>query len=382
MRIRSNIAAMTAFRNYSSNLAALQQAMLRVSTGYRINSAADDAAGLCISEKMRAQIRGLNMAAKNSQDAISLVQTAEGALSEGQAILQRMNEIAVQAATGTNESLDRNALGKEFEQLKRELNDIAYQTNFNNMNLLDGSMSYSGEVRSAYSSGCCLSTSTDQNPEDRTYTLEFDYAKLRDGDVITFNVGSGEEAQQVTVTKEAGDTRTSFLNRLSQAVEGTGARVNGNAVIAKGTEISEATLADYVGKDSNALRIQVGALENEQLSISIDCMNTAALGLDNINVFDQDSAGAAITACRNALNKLSDQRTTLGAMHNRLDYKISNLKNTSLNLSEAESRIRDADLALEMSNVVKYSILTQVGIAMMAQCNALAQNVLTLLRGL
>lgn len=376
MRIRTNIAAMNAHRNYLNNLARVSQAMERLSSGYRINRAADDAAGLCISEKMRAQIRGLNMAAKNSQDAISLVQTAEGAVGEVQSILQRMNEIAVQAATGTNEDLDRTALAREFEQLKREINDIAGQTNFNNMNLLDGSLSYSGPVRSAATAGVNLTVSTDTDPEKRTYTLEFDYSKLQDGDTISFQVGG----RDISVTKTAGDTRSSFMEQMRSQVEAAGGRISGNAVVATGTVISEPQLTGGPQAESNALRIQVGTLENQQLSISIDCMNTAALGLDGMNLFDQDSAGRAITAVRNALNKVSDQRSTLGAMQNRLGYKISNLKNTALNLAEAESRIRDTDIAAEMMELIKSQILTQASIAVMAQCNALTQNVLTLLR--
>lgn len=375
MIIRHNIAAMTAHRYYLNNIARVASAMERLSSGYRINRAADDPAGLCISEKMRAQIRGLNMAAKNSQDAISLVQTAEGALDSAHSILQRMNELAVQAATGTNQDFDRAAMAKEFEQLKRELNDIAGQTTFNNMNLLDGSLSYSGQVRSAATAGVNLSVSSDENPDERRYTLEFDYSKLQEGDEISFRIGDAD----VSVKREAGDTRTSFLNRLQTAAEAAGGRVSGNAVLSTGTAISEPVLKSGPLPASNALRIQVGALENQQLSISIDCMNTAALGLDGANLFDQDAAGSAITAVRNAIAKVSDQRTTLGAMHNRLEYKISNLKNTSINLSAAESRIRDVDIAAEMMELMKSQILAQVSIAVMAQCNALAQNVLSLL---
>lgn len=375
MIIRHNIAAMTAHRYYLNNIARVASAMERLSSGYRINRAADDPAGLCISEKMRAQIRGLNMAAKNSQDAISLVQTAEGALDSAHSILQRMNELAVQAATGTNQDFDRAAMAKEFEQLKRELNDIAGQTTFNNMNLLDGSLSYSGQVRSAATAGVNLSVSSDENPDERRYTLEFDYSKLQEGDEISFRIGDAD----VSVKREAGDTRTSFLSRLQTAAEAAGGRVSGNAVLSTGTAISEPVLKSGPLPASNALRIQVGALENQQLSISIDCMNTAALGLDGANLFDQDAAGSAITAVRNAIAKVSDQRTTLGAMHNRLEYKISNLKNTSINLSAAESRIRDVDIAAEMMELMKSQILAQVSIAVMAQCNALAQNVLSLL---
>ena len=220
-----------------------------------------------------------------------------------------------------------------------------------------------------------LSVSGGDDPGTRCYTLEFDYAKLQDGDEITFRIGDAE----VRAVRQTGDTRSSFLARLRTSVEAAGGRVSGDAVLSTGTAISSPTLKSGPLPEANALRIQVGALENQQLSISIDCMNTAALGLDGAGLWDQDAAGRAISAVRGAIAKVSDQRTTLGAMHNRLEYKISNLKNTSINLAAAESRIRDTDIAAEMMELVKSQILTQVSIAVMAQCNALAQNVLSLL---
>lgn len=378
MVIRSNIPSMIAYRWYSYHNDMIARCAERLASGYRINRAADDAAGLAISEKMRAQIRGLNMAAKNSMDALSMVDTAEGALSEAHSILQRMNELAVQAATGTLEDFDRRAAAKEFEQLKRELNDISDQTTFNNMKLLDGSKSYEGAIRSAQTAGVNLTVADNLSPAegegDKKYTLEFDFVKLQDGDEISFSIGDNK----VSITKEAGETRSAFMNRLQSKVEAAGGTFKDGAVLSSTAAISEATLK-YTPQDSNAMRIQCGALENQQLAISIDCMNTAALGLDGINLNDQDSAGRAITAVRNAVLKLADQRTTLGAMHNRLEYKISNLQNQSINLSDAESRIRDVDIAKEMTEFVKHQILAQVATAIMAQMNTRAYNVLTLL---
>lgn len=378
MVIRNMVSSMIAHRWYTYHNDMIARSFERLASGYRINRAADDAAGLCISEKMRSQIRGLNMAAKNSQDALSLVNTVDGALGEAHSILQRMNELAVQAATGTLEEFDRRAAAKEFEQLKRELNDISDQTTFNNMKLLDGSKSYSGAVRSAQTAGVNLTVADNLSPQtgegDKTYTLEFDFVKLQDGDEISFKIGDND----VSITKEAGETRSEYMGRLKTLVEAAGGTYKDGAVLSKSATISEPSLK-YTEQESNALRIQTGALENEQLAISIDCMNTAALGLDGINLNDQDSAGKAITAVRNAVLKLADQRGTIGAMQNRLEYKISNLKNQSINLSDAESRIRDVDIAAEMTELVRHQILSQAAMAVMAQMNSMARNVLTLL---
>ena len=824
MRIQNNVTAMNTHRMYTMNNDAVAASAKKLSSGYRINSAADDAAGLAISEKMRSQIRGLNMATKNSQDAISLVQTAEGALQETQNMLQRMNELAVQAATGTNEDLDRAALSKEFEQLKKEINDVAEQTNFNNMKILDGSLSYSGYVRSAATAGVTttvddVSSVSNTNPvkvgdstttpgvqgwnattgkvtladnaalqattasgtvytvdlglesgpieiqgdgstklgaaiasalgsdsnfadysvsytagtgieisestpgtgaftasatgpdgspvksitgmtittrvegdlnataqtattltgtgtselqfdlsstdnavynntnsgledskqgtqykfelkdssnnvigtieftgnstktvaqqmvdagvqwadgagipenasiefsddgkitfhatnadgtqvftdttgytlsvttsggaatpttidattevgyeaaapsdaaaptkefeiafppadepvdpgknatvaqkaeyeaakadydkavasalqdgatltiDGKTYTfnskvdedgnsladaksnqfsngnelaalinnnsagkvtaswndgkltlsgknitpasttpnpangefsefedisdvdvkwadstgagkrttVEFDFAKLQEGDAVKITIGG----KDIEVEKKAGQTRKEFMNSIQETldkeIQDARVKVNGNALIAEGVDVkvdmklSKDALTNV--KETNALRIQVGALENEQLSVSIDAMNTAGLGLDDSFLCkngastdeNQDMAGAAITAVRSAINKISDQRATLGAMQNRLDHKIANLKTTSENLTASESRIRDVDMAEEMTNFTKNNILSQAATAMLAQANSLPQNVLSLL---
>ena len=370
-----------AHRWYSYNAAMAARSAERLASGYRINRAADDPAGLCISEKMRAQIRGLNMATKNSRDALSMVDTAEGALQEVHSILQRMNELAVQAATGTNESFDRAAAAKEFEQLKRELNDISDQTTFNGgLKLLDGSQSYEGGVRSAQTTGVILSKSANLSPAegegDMRYTLEFDFAKLQDGDTLSFRIGD----QDVSIQKKDGESRSQFMSRLQSLAEGAGAKYNSGAIYSSSVEITQPTLS-YRSQDSNAMRIQCGALENQQLSISIGCINTASLGLDGITLDDQDAAGRAITACRNAVLKVADERSTLGAMHNRLEAKISNLSNQSINLADAESRIRDVDIAQEMAQFIRYQILAQVATAMMAHANSRAQNVLSLLWG-
>ncbi|MGI6152572.1 MAG: flagellin [Christensenellaceae bacterium] len=379
MRIMNNIAAMTAYRHYSNNLALMQKSALRLASGYRINSAADDPAGLAISEKMRSQIRGLNMAARNTQDARSMIQTAEGALQSAHDILQRMNELAVQAATGTLDDGDRNIISKEFEQLKRELNDISQQTTFNGQKLLDGSNSIYGMHRSAATAG--IHTSSEEVTKDgKTFTqsvVEIDPFRLVEGDRIHLSII--DEKGRTThhyYTYQTGDTMGDIYARMgfSNNVER-----KGHSLVIAGEVSVEFTSAIKAGSSGTPYRIQVGALEGEQLSVNIPCMNTAALGLDNINLNDQDSAGRAITAVKSAVSKVSDSRSTLGAMQNRLQYKINNLKNTAENLQAAESRIRDVDIAQEMTNLIRYSILSQVSMMVMAHLNTQARNVLRLL---
>jgi len=274
MRINNNTTAINSHRQYSINANSVSKSTEKLSSGYRINRAGDDAAGLAISEKMRAQIRGLNMASKNSQDAISLVQTAEGALQTTHDILQRMREIAVQSSSDTNQDLvDRVALQEEFSQLQDEIDETADKTKFNNMGLIDGT---------------------------------------------------------------------------------------------------------YASKD---FTVQTGANQGDELKINIAKMSTGGLSVvkNTVKVDKQTTARAAITSVDNAINTVSAQRSKLGALQNRLEFKIQNLDISSENLQSAESRIRDVDMAKEMTNFTKNNILYQASTAMLAQANSLPQGVLQLL---
>ena len=275
MRINNNLMSMNTYRQYSINATNSATSTEKLSSGYRINRAGDDAAGLAISEKMRAQIRGLNMASKNSQDAISLVQTAEGALNETHSILQRMRELAVQAASDTNDNTtDRVALNAEFDALIDEIDDIASKTAFNGKVLLSG------------------------------------------------------------------------------------------------------------GFATNGLMIQTGADATQTLEIEIGDMSAGATGL-NVSgelLTTQTDASDAITAVNDAINKVSTARSNMGAIQNRLQHKINNLDTSSENLSAAESRIRDLDMAKEMTNYTKNNILVQAATAMLAQANSAPQGVLQLLQ--
>lgn len=270
MVVQHNLTAMNSNRQLGITNAAQAKSSEKLSSGFKINRAADDAAGLTISEKMRSQIRGLARASRNAQDGISLIQVAEGALNETHSILQRMNELATQAANDTNTETDREAINKEMEALKNEIDRIKETTQFNTQNLLDGS---------------------------------FDDKKL-----------------------------------------------------------------------------QVGSLEQQNIGITINNMDAASLGVDSLSVESHDDAGTSMTAVQNAINLVSDQRSALGAVQNRLEHTVLNLDNVVENTQAAESRIRDTDVPAEMVEYSKNNILAQAGQAMLAQANQSTQGVLSLLQ--
>lgn len=416
MRIATNVRAMNTHRSYTMNNNKAAKSSERLSSGYKINRAGDDAAGLAISEKMRSQIRGLNMASKNSQDAISLVQTAEGALQEVHSMLQRMNEIANQSATGTNQSIDRNALNAEFQQLKEEINQIGDQTTFNNMKLFDGSIG-AGEkslnngvkVMDAFATNGTVSailkgvTSQAKAVNIEIGTVDADTGEFTADTTVTASsvvrVTSVDEDGNATIKdlkasdvfKDAtGNGVTAPVANSKFSVDLSGAGLGAFEVTTAATAVSADDLATAVaglsggltatpGSGSGSLKIQVGALENETLDISIQEISTSTLNLDDSKIDSQDEAASAITTSRDAINKVSSQRAALGAAQNRLEYKIANLDASSENLSAAESRIRDVDLASEMTTFTKNNILAQAATAMLAQANAAPQNVLQLL---
>ena len=270
MVVQHNMAASNANRQLGISTNTLSKSTEKLSSGYRINRAADDAAGLSISEKMRSQIRGLNKASSNAQDGISAIQTAEGALNEAHSILQRMNELATQSANDTNTTADRTAVQSEVNALTNELSRIASTSQFNTQNLLDGT---------------------------------------------------------------------------------------------------------FTGKN-----LQVGALENQKITISIGTMNATALGVNSLDVKSFTKAGNAMTLIQKAISKVSGQRSDLGALQNRLEHTVNNLDNISENTQTAESRIRDTDMASEMVQYSATSIIQQAGQSMLAQANSQTQGVLSLIQ--
>jgi flagellin len=366
MRINNNVMAMNTHRQYSVNNAKMASSAAKLSSGYRINNAGDDAAGLAISEKMRAQIKGLKMASKNSEDAISLVQTAEGALTETQSILQRMRELAVQSSSDTNENtVDRVALQAEYAQLTSEIDSIATDTKFNDMALLDGSFGQSSSVTGGTLTGVAgVAGVSVSGTAAGTYTI------TDDGTDLTIADGAGNS---VTINN---GSPASGAGTISIAQFGITIQLGSSYLHA--TTLNNATIV--VGTSGTAADIQTGANANQTMQISIDAMDANGLALTGSSVSSKANATTAIGTVNNAINLVSAQRAKLGAMQNRLEHKINNLDTSSENLQAAESRIRDIDMAAEMTTYTQNSILVQAATSMLAQANAAPQNVLKLLQ--
>ena len=292
MVIQHNIAANNAYRNLSSNATNSQKNLEKLSSGYRINRSADDAAGLAISEQMRSKINGLDQATSNANDAIGLIQTAEGALTETHSMLQRMVTLATQSANGTYNSTARTAIGEEVTALKAELNRIASTTDYNGVKPL--------------------------------------------------NTGNAP----------------------------------GAAAAATGTPGPGGAAAPAAG----GIVVQIGPTAGETLTIATAKMGSTALGVNAVDVSTVSKANSAITTINKAINSVSTHRAKLGASQNRLEHTINNLKTTNENMTAAESRIRDTDMAKEMAAFTKNNILNQAAQSMLSQANQQPQGVLSLLR--
>ena len=367
MRIQHNIMAMNAYRNYTNNTSALSKNLEKLSSGYKINRAGDDAAGLAISEKMRAQITGLDKAQDNAKDGISLVQTAEGALTEVHDMLNRMYELAEQSANGTFEDgTDRTQLQKEVDQLKSEIDRIADSANFNGIKLLDGSMKTGTTVNIAADTISGTVNQTDIQLTTAGGKVDFGNT-FKKGDNVTINGVTYTYASQATGTD--GKTFKDF-NALKSAAKKNGVTIGGTS--------SSATFAK-AGKD---LTLQIGDTSEKfnQLQVSINDCHVDALGLTDMKISDQDSAAKALNSIKSAINYVSDVRGTLGATQNRLDHTINNLSVMQENIQDAESTIRDTDVADEMMAYTKNNILIQSAQAMLAQANQVPQGVLQLLQ--
>ena len=496
MRIQNNIMAMNAYRNYSNNTSALSKNLEKLSSGYKINRAGDDAAGLAISEKMRAQITGLEGAQSNAKDGISLVQTAEGALTEVHDMLNRMYSLAEQSANGTYENeTDRAQLQKEVTQLKDEINRIADSSNFNGIQLLDGSMTAAEGATSVTGldgaavtaaggaaftqdltfTGTVTDGSTvsmevkylDKDGKAQTATVTFagketaaDMASAAAtalqsvfGDGYTVSASSGKvtiKANDVganetqvfgfTVKDSAGSTVTTSVGTVTAGKDNVyglafGSKnvtdkltfsVDGQTyeVVTRGQKAQDGNKAIYLDKSTGALNdddvasiaqqlkdygvdasidgttkttiniaasgsetkggltLQIGDTSDSfnQLNVSIKDCHTDSLGIADLDIGTQEGAKAALETIENAINYVSDVRGTLGATQNRLDHTINNLSVMQENIQDAESTIRDTDVAEEMMSYTKNNILIQSAQAMLAQANQVPQGVLQLLQ--
>jgi flagellin len=368
MRINHNISALNAWKNLSATDVGMAKSLEKLSSGLRITKAADDAAGLAISEKMRGQIRGLQMAQRNAQDAISLIQTAEGALNETHAILQRMRELAVQASSDTLTNDDRTQLQAEVSQLIAEIDRIANTTQFNTKDLLKGGLG------ATYTAGNSLV------PANGFAKIDVNGA-APGGYTIAVENGS-TSGKKITVTQTATGNSQVIDNIAVPTGHETKQIVFGSMgiVLTVNSALTNVAADNTLTVASGAATFQIGANKAQVLNVSIDDMTADGLSVATVDISSRTGASNAIDAIDGAINLVSAQRASLGAYQNRLEYTIANLGAAAENLTAAESRIRDVDMAIEMANFTKHQILLQSGAAMLAQANAKPQAVLQLLR--
>ncbi len=397
MIVQHNLTAMNSNRQLGVTTGAQAKSSEKLSSGYRINRAGDDAAGLKISEKMRSQVRGLSRASVNAQDGVSLIQTAEGALNEAHSILQRMNELAVQGANDTNEGIDRDAINEELDQLTEELDRISTTTQFNKQNLLDGTfqnknlhvgananqkIAISIQNMNAQTLGLRSITKTvKKDPQTGTEPVKIQYQGLEH----TYNVKSAMSANQKAAIKafsaqiKARYTSANYagnLNTTTGKIEYKG--------IETGLTYSSLALAMSADKIKAAQTMSAAIMSNlkDYLKTSAKTAEAVDGGTETgrVAVTDYKIANDSLAAIQNAINTVSSQRSALGAIQNRLEHTIANLDNVAENTQAAESRIRDLDMASEMVEYSKNNILAQAGQSMLAQANQSTQGVLSLLQ--
>ncbi len=461
MIVQHNITAMNANRMLGMTTGSLSKSTEKLSSGYRINRAADDAAGLTISEKMRKQIRGLDQASTNAEDGVSAVQTAEGALTEVHSMLQRMNELAVQASNGTNSEDDRKAIQDEISQLTTEIDRVAETTKFNETYLLKGD----DNTKNVYMNGHDAGLKGTLTDGATTATFKVAAGALDAGKKVTiggkeYTIGSSaDEAKKIYKNASANDTVTvDGVDYTVVDASGTeDADTNKLKVTSIDAKVKEGSKVEYKGKSATVITDKdnndiddtdssvitaakaIDLMENElkiannigasdqaatmgtkptytsdagatftinkgyatvadrlsfslhvgsdadmtnKINVNIETMNSAYLGIKDLNVKDStgNAATYAIDAIADAVAKVSEQRSALGAVQNRLEHTIDNLDNVVENTTSAESRIRDTDMAEEMVNYSKNSILQQAGQSMLAQANQANQGVLSLLQ--
>ena len=410
MVVQHNLSAMNANRMLNVTTSAQSKSTEKLSSGYKINRAADDAAGLSISEKMRKQIKGLTQAPSNAQDGVSAVQTAEGALTEVHSMLQRMNELAVQSSNGTNSQTDRKAIQDEIDQLTSEIDRVSETTKFNETYLLKGDATktdtaYFMESKYNVTSGIYaegsdteITTAADlekaikdgkklytaaynkaNNPQtaDKIAVKGKDYAyvtKLYDKN------GKEVSAQNIQDSKNADGTAADNYYTSNAGLAGKNATPPTNMEIEKDAAKNFTKGYEVNGSISFNLHVGADSADDNKIAVKIESMSAKGIGVYGLKVDTEDDATAAIDRIAEAVQKVSSQRSTLGAAQNRLEHTIANLDNVVENTTSAESRIRDTDMAQEMVNYSKNNILAQAGQSMLAQANQSNQGVLSLLQ--
>lgn len=395
MVVQHNLTAMNANRQLGVTSGAQAKSAEKLSSGYKINRAGDDAAGLKISEKMRSQIRGLDKASDNAQDGISLIQTAEGALNESHSILQRMNELAVQGANDTNQSIDRDAINQELDALTEELNRISETTQFNKQNLLDGNfkdknlqVGANAKQKIAISIDCMNADALGlgketvkqggNTPTKVVYNgMSFEYKTSK---TVGSNKTSAIAAFQKSISQKVG----SAGNFIAQYDDTTGSIYYKATIDGKEKRFASATTAQKSYLADQKAIVEKAINDDFQKYVKTSKASATAGGNGEIRnkarVDDYEAANNTITYVQNAINTVSTQRSALGALQNRLEHTVANLDNVSENTQSAESRIRDTDMASEMVQYSKNNILAQAGQSMLAQANQSTQGVLSLLQ--
>jgi flagellin len=397
MRINQNVMAFNASRNLSSTNVSLGKSLEKLSSGFRINRAADDAAGLVVSQGLRAQVSGLRQATRNAQDGISVVQTAEGALNEVHTMLNRMRDLAVQASnTGANDSAARSAAQAEITALATEINRISSSTKFGGVSLLDGSYGVSPAKVTGFDADNAITHTAGDD-----FTININGTGAVTVDLPALAGVSGSQAASaleyaINTSLAAGSTaQQAFAGKVKVSAQQVGA---GSALTIEvsgltagqtfaladgtGTPLADMGLTGAVTAAAGAGgTFQIGANSGETVSLSISSTSATTLGVNALDVTTSTTtAAAAITALDTAISTVSTTRGSLGALQNRFESMINNLQVTTENLAASESRIRDTDMAQEMVSFTRNQVLLQAGTAMLAQANQVPQSILSLLR--
>ena len=389
MVVQHNMQAANANRMLNVTTSAQSKSTEKLSSGYKINRAADDAAGLTISEKMRKQIKGLDRASTNAQDGVSAVQTAEGALTEVHSMLQRMNELATQSANGTNSETDRKAIQDEVVQLTTEINRVSETTKFNETYLLKGDTTGTHTANFISPQYAIKNGGNLYNEKGTQLTAATLKTTLAEGGKVY------KDNQQTDLAAKGTD-----YEYVSKFYDGNGKEISADDAVAGGEAVyADKNQAIKISDDGTDLAtnkyIKTATVNNDlifnlhvgadseasnKIAVKIEQMSAAGIGIEGLKVDTEDDATASIDTIANAIQKVSSQRSSLGAVQNRLEHTINNLDNVVENTTSAESRIRDTDMAKEMVNYSKNNILAQAGQSMLAQANQSNQGVLSLLQ--
>ena len=392
-RINTNTASLNTYRSYGSAQAGLEKNIERLSSGLRINKAADDAAGLAISNRMDNQVRGMQQANRNVQQGNNMLQTAEGAMEEISNILSRMRELSVQSASDGVNTDDRASIDLEFQQLKSEITRIAEATEYNNTKVLNGNLygnvvdAASGdldEVTNVGSDG--IKINQNKNTAAGTYTISFidgtdgttplNSGNLEAGDVVRLSNGSDSYDYEL----QAGDIDSNAIKSGSKFSFGhSGIEVTTKTGTLAVTDLKDKTIEVNTG-DGATLQVGADNSSDQRIGFSLKGQTSTHLNLEDDDLTSLANAQTAIDALDDAIQQINDERATIGSKQNRLEFTSSNLMNSIQNNSASMSTIRDADFASEAADMARNQILVQSGTSMLAQANGLSQNVLALIR--